>query len=157
MDRSPRLGFCLDTCHLLAAGYDIRTRPGYDDVFASFDRLVGLDRVRLFHGNDSKRPLGSRLDRHEHIGQGAIGLEAFRWLVTDPRFADLALVIETHKTPGLCDHPKIRARRSARRNEPDDVTPIAKQLARGVDVAWRVVHVDVIRHVLHVVPVAGAS
>jgi deoxyribonuclease-4 len=98
LDGSPRVGVCLDTCHLLASGYDIASETGYADTFTAFDRLVGLDRLRLFHGNDSKKPLGSRVDRHEHIGDGCVGLAAFRRLVNDPRFRDRAILIETAKT-----------------------------------------------------------
>jgi len=98
LDGSPRLGVCLDTCHLIASGYDIASEAGYDDTFASFDRLVGLDRLRAFHANDSKRPCGSRVDRHEHIGCGALGLEPFRRILHDRRFADLPMLIETEKS-----------------------------------------------------------
>ena len=97
---SPRVGVCLDTCHLLASGYDIADATGYGETFEAFDRLVGLDRLQVFHGNDSKRPCGSRVDRHEHIGQGYLGLDPFRRLLNDPRFADLAILIETEKTDG---------------------------------------------------------
>ena len=100
LDGSPRVGVCLDTCHLIASGYDIVSDAGYRDTFATFDRLVGLDRVKVFHGNDSKRPCGSRIDRHEHIGQGCLGLEPFRRLLHDSRFRDLPLLIETEKSPG---------------------------------------------------------
>ena len=100
-----RVGVCLDTCHLVAAGYDIGSDAGYADTFGDFDRTIGIDRLRVIHANDSKRPLGSRLDRHEHIGAGFVGAGAFRRLLHDPRLAQLAMVIETHKTPGVCDHP----------------------------------------------------
>lgn len=98
LDGSPRVGLCLDTCHLVAAGFDIVTGQGYDDTFAALDRIVGLDRVKVFHGNDSKRPCGSRVDRHEHIGEGCLGIEPFRRLLNDPRFAHLPLLIETEKS-----------------------------------------------------------
>jgi deoxyribonuclease-4 len=98
LDGSPRVGVCLDTCHLLASGYDITHAAGYEDTFAAFDRLVGLDRLDVFHGNDSKRPCGSRVDRHEHIGKGFIGLQPFRRLLGDPRFVDRAILIETEKS-----------------------------------------------------------
>jgi deoxyribonuclease-4 len=97
LDGSPRVGVCLDTCHLLASGYNITHPAGYDDTFAAFDRLVGFDRLAVFHGNDSKKPCGSRVDRHEHIGKGFIGLEPFRRLLGDPRFSDRAMLIETEK------------------------------------------------------------
>jgi deoxyribonuclease-4 len=96
--QTPRIGVCLDTCHLFAAGYDISTENGYHQTFEDFDRVVGLARVRMFHLNDSKRPLGSRVDRHEHIGKGHIGLEGFRRLLNDPRFAGMPMLIETEKS-----------------------------------------------------------
>ena len=97
MNGHRRVGVCLDTCHLLASGYDICSPEGYAATFAAFRRLVGFERLRLFHLNDSKRPLGSRVDRHEHIGQGCIGLEPFRRLVNDRRFAGLPMLLETPK------------------------------------------------------------
>ena len=97
---STRVGVCLDTCHLVAAGYDITTEAGYRDTFEQFDRIVGIERLRAFHANDSKRPCGSRVDRHEHIGQGCLGLEPFRSLLHDARFEGLPLLIETEKTHG---------------------------------------------------------
>lgn len=105
---SPRAGLCLDTCHLVASGYDIRSESGYRDTFQSLDRLVGLDRVRAFHANDSKRPCGSRVDRHEHIGEGCLGLEPFRRLLHDPRFEELPMLIETEKSPA-CSKPNLIA------------------------------------------------
>jgi deoxyribonuclease IV len=98
LNGSPRVGVCLDTCHLVAAGYDIVSDAGYRDTFEAFDRLVGLDRLRAFHGNDSKKPCGSRVDRHEHIGEGCLGVEPFRRLLNDTRFAQLPILIETEKT-----------------------------------------------------------
>jgi deoxyribonuclease-4 len=97
LDGSPRAAVCLDTCHLVAAGYDLMTETGYRETFAAFERLVGLDRLRVFHANDSKRPLGSRVDRHAHVGEGVLGLEPFRRLLHDPRFRGLPLLIETEK------------------------------------------------------------
>jgi deoxyribonuclease-4 len=97
---SKRIGVCLDTCHLVASGYDITTESGYRDTFEQFDRIVGIERLRAFHGNDSKRPCGSRVDRHEHIGQGCIGLDPFRRLLHDARFEGLPILIETEKTHG---------------------------------------------------------
>ena len=92
-----RVGICLDTCHLFAAGYDIRTPAAYKKTFEEFDRIVGIKRVEAVHLNDSKKELGSRVDRHEQIGQGQIGLEAFRCLMNDKRFAHLPMVLETPK------------------------------------------------------------
>ena len=100
LNGSTRVGVCLDTCHLVASGYDIVSERGYEDTFAAFDRLVGLSRLKVFHGNDSKRPCGSRVDRHEHIGQGCLGEEPFRRLLHDRRFAGLPILIETEKTWG---------------------------------------------------------
>jgi len=99
---SSRVGVCLDTCHLLAAGYDICTVEGYTATFRRFDELVGLGRIRVLHLNDSKKPCGSRVDRHEHIGKGCLGLEPFRMLLNDRRFAKLPMLLETPKleTPG---------------------------------------------------------
>jgi deoxyribonuclease IV len=97
LDGSARAGVCLDTCHLLASGYDITTEAGHHETFEAFDRLVGLDRLKVLHGNDSKRPCGSRVDRHEHIGDGCLGVEPFRRLLHDPRFGDRPLLIETEK------------------------------------------------------------
>jgi deoxyribonuclease-4 len=88
---------CLDTCHLLASGYDIRSPEGYASTFRRFGRLVGFDRLKVFHVNDSKRPLGSRVDRHAHIGEGCLGLEPFRRLVNDRRFRGLPMLLETPK------------------------------------------------------------
>ena len=97
LDGSPRIGVCLDTCHLLAAGYDICSDDGYRATFDEFDRRIGIDRIKVFHLNDSKKPCGSRVDRHEHIGKGCLGLEPFRRLLNDPRFARLPMLLETPK------------------------------------------------------------
>jgi deoxyribonuclease-4 len=97
VDGSPRVGVCLDTCHLLSAGYDICSEQGYRETFEAFDRIVGIDRVKVFHLNDSKKPCGSRVDRHEHIGKGCLGLDPFRRLLTDHRFARLPMLLETPK------------------------------------------------------------
>jgi deoxyribonuclease-4 len=92
-----RLAVCFDTCHAFAAGYDLSTEAGYDAAFEAFDRTVGLRRLKLFHVNDSVKPLGSRVDRHAGIGLGRIGELAFRRLVTDPRFDKLPMLLETPK------------------------------------------------------------
>ncbi len=89
------LGVCLDTCHIFAAGYDIRTAEGYAETFDLFDRLIGTERIKVIHANDSKKPFASRLDRHAHIGEGEIGETAFRCLVHDPRFEHVPIIIET--------------------------------------------------------------
>jgi len=95
-----RVGVCLDTCHLIASGYDICTPEGYASTFKQFGRLVGFDRLKAFHLNDSKKPLGSRVDRHEHIGRGYLGLEPFRRIVNDRRFRGLPMLLETPKAEG---------------------------------------------------------
>jgi deoxyribonuclease-4 len=90
-----RLGVCFDTCHALAAGHDLTTDEGYDRVFADFQRTIGLQHLLAFHLNDSKTPLGSRVDRHQEIGDGFLGLLPFWRLVNDPRFATTPAVLET--------------------------------------------------------------
>ncbi len=96
--RNPkRLGICFDTCHAFAAGYDIRTEEEYRRTLKEFDRLIGIEKILAFHVNDSKKDLGSRLDRHYHIGKGSIGLDAFRCLVNDDRFAQIPKILETPK------------------------------------------------------------
>jgi deoxyribonuclease-4 len=96
-----RLGVCFDTCHAFAAGYDIRTPEAYAGTFARFDAVIGIDRLLFFHLNDCKKGLGERIDRHEHIGKGQLGIEAFRNLLNDPRFAAHPMVLETPKENGL--------------------------------------------------------
>ncbi len=110
LDGSPRVGVCLDTCHLLTAGYDICSEEGYRDTFEQFDRIVGLDRIQVFHLNDSKKPCGSRVDRHEHIGKGCLGLEPFRRLLNDGRFKALPMLLET---------PKLETPESRRKSDVD--------------------------------------
>lgn len=95
IEHNPRLGVCLDTCHILAGGYDLSSEDGYRQTWAEFNRVVGIHRLRVLHLNDSKKPLGSRVDRHQHIGEGAIGLEGFRRLINDPALAHLPALIET--------------------------------------------------------------
>jgi deoxyribonuclease-4 len=94
-----RVGVCLDTCHLFAAGYDVRTPEGYESTMKACARLIGLRRVRAFHLNDAKAPLGSGLDRHEKIGAGAMGIAAFRLFMRDRRFARVPMALETPKEP----------------------------------------------------------
>jgi deoxyribonuclease-4 len=92
-----RLGVCIDSCHIFAAGYPLSSPAEYAATFAQFDAIIGLSWVRAFHLNDSKRELGSRVDRHEHIGKGHLGREAFRNILNDPRFATLPMYLETRK------------------------------------------------------------
>lgn len=94
---SERLGVCVDSCHIVAAGYPLQTPDEYAATMADFDKAIGVKRVRAWHLNDSKKPLGSRVDRHEHIGEGHLGLEPFRHIVNDPRFADIPMYLETEK------------------------------------------------------------
>ena len=96
-----RIGFCFDTCHVFAAGYDIRTPETYTATMAEFDRLVGLERVKCFHFNDSKKGLGSRVDRHDHVGIGMLGLAAFGFVLNDPRFALAPKILETPKSEDM--------------------------------------------------------
>lgn len=94
---SPRVGICLDTCHLFAAGFDLATEQGYRETIAAFDRIIGLDRLKALHLNDAKKGCGSRVDRHTHIGEGTIGLEGFARVVRDPRLAHVPMILETPK------------------------------------------------------------
>lgn len=98
-----RIGVCYDTCHTFAAGYDIRTPEAYAATFDAFDRIIGLDRLKFFHLNDTKNEFGSRKDRHEHIGQGEIGEAGFANLLRDPRFRDIPMTLETPKDDDLQD------------------------------------------------------
>lgn len=96
-----RLAVCFDTCHVHAAGYDLTSADGYADTLGAFERTVGLSRLAAIHVNDSKKPRGSRVDRHEHIGKGAIGRRGFRNLMTDPRLARVPKFLETPKDESL--------------------------------------------------------
>ena len=98
-----RMGVCVDTCHIFAAGYDIRDAASYAATFAEFERIVGLQHIKAFHLNDSQKDLGSHVDRHAAIGEGFIGPETFRLLVNDPRFASLPKIIETPKGDTAAD------------------------------------------------------
>jgi deoxyribonuclease-4 len=97
VEAKERVAVCMDTCHIFAAGYEIRTPEGYAETMRQFDSLIGFDRLKVIHLNDSKNPLGSFKDRHNHIGDGEIGLEAFRNVVNDPRLAGLIGILETEK------------------------------------------------------------
>ncbi|MFN2353959.1 MAG: deoxyribonuclease IV [Desulfopila sp.] len=98
-----RLAVCVDTCHIFAAGYDIRTPQTYAQTMAHFDDVVGIEHIAFFHLNDSKKDLGSRVDRHTHIGEGCIGEEGFRALVNDAGFASYSMALETPKDKDLED------------------------------------------------------
>jgi len=97
MEEPQRIAICIDTAHLFAAGYEINTSPGFIQMLNEFDRLLGIERLAVIHVNDSKRPLGSRIDRHEHIGKGLLGLDAFRFIMNDRRFGAIPKILETPK------------------------------------------------------------
>lgn len=108
-----RLAVCYDTCHTFAAGYDIRTKSAYQTTFKEFDTVIGLSRLKVIHLNDAVKDLGSRVDRHTHIGQGKIGLEGFRLLMNDDRFEKVPKIIETPKEGGTAkDKKNLRVLRS---------------------------------------------
>lgn len=110
-----RLAVCFDTCHVFAAGYDVRSQP--EKVLKEFDRLVGFKEIVMFHFNDSKGDLGSRLDRHEHIGKGKIGLEAFRVILNERRFRGIPMILETAKDEaGKNDRMNLKLLRSLVKN-----------------------------------------
>jgi deoxyribonuclease-4 len=111
-----RVGICLDTCHLLASGYDISSPAGYRRTFEAFEAVIGIERLKVLHLNDSKKPCASRVDRHEHIGQGCVGLPAFKRLLNDPRFVELPMLIETEKEPASDRKAAIRVDPNDERN-----------------------------------------
>lgn len=136
VDDKRRVGICFDTCHVFAAGYDIRTPDGYARAIDEMERHVGLENVGAFHLNDSKKPLGSRVDRHEHIGKGEIGTGAFRLLLNDVRFARVPKVLETPKTVETeSDRENLRTLRalidSPARNTPSRSAKGRLRVARG--------------------------
>lgn len=96
-DFPQRLGVCFDTCHVFAAGYDVRTEKAYRKTMREFDSVIGLKRLKVIHFNDCKRELGSRIDRHAHIGEGFIGVEPFGFFMNDRRFAKIPKILETPK------------------------------------------------------------
>lgn len=102
-----RLGICFDTCHVFAAGYSMRTQKQYATTMREFNRLVGVKQIKAFHLNDSARPRGSRVDRHAHIGEGRLGISAFRWILNDRRFRRVPMYLETPK--GRCDGEDLDA------------------------------------------------
>ncbi len=97
------LGVCVDTCHVFAAGYDLRSVEDYEYTITLLDKCVGLDKIHFFHLNDSKKECGSRVDRHEHIGEGCIGLQGFRNVLLDKRFEQLPMTLETPKSKALAE------------------------------------------------------
>ena len=124
-----RVGVCVDTCHLFAAGYDLRSAAGYEAAMEECARAVGISRVLAFHLNDARAPLGSGLDRHEHIGRGQLGLPAFRLLLNDPRFAAVPKVLETPKDPE--PHADLRNLATLRRLRRVSATSSRRPAGRG--------------------------
>jgi deoxyribonuclease-4 len=102
-----RIGFCFDTCHSFAAGYDFSTKKAYQKTMRAFDNIVGLDRLCAIHLNDAKKGLGSKRDRHEHIGKGAIGIDAFRCIMNDRRLKMVPKILETPKGEGPDDFDRM--------------------------------------------------
>ncbi len=97
IDHKRRIGVCFDTCHAFAAGYDFRTEKTYNQMWEEFDKIIGINKLKAIHLNDSQKDIGSRVDRHTDIGKGKIGIEAFELLCNDPRFFDIPKVLETPK------------------------------------------------------------
>jgi deoxyribonuclease-4 len=136
VDDKSRVGICVDTCHVFAAGYDIRTRDGYERMIDEIDRYVGIDNVGAFHLNDSKKPLGSRVDRHQHIGEGEIGLDAFRFVLNDARFRFIPKVLETPKPVETeSDRKNMATLRSLLEREPKAVRRTTRPRAARVATA----------------------
>ena len=102
-----RVGVCLDTCHTYSAGYDIKTHAGFDQVLTEFDQVVGLQYLRAMHINDSKKDHGSRVDRHHSLGKGTLGLAPFKFIMNDPRFDDIPLIMETPDDSRWADEIKL--------------------------------------------------
>ena len=100
---------CLDTAHAFAAGYDLSAPQGAEETFAEFDRVIGLERLSILHINDSKSALGSRVDRHDNLGKGKIGLEAFRWIMRTPALAAIPKILETPKGKDLAEDVEAMA------------------------------------------------
>lgn len=109
-----RAGICLDTSHIFAAGYDIRTAESYHQTIDAFNAVIGIENLHIIHLNDSKKKLGSRVDRHEHIGEGYIGIQPFEWVMNDMRFKNIPKIIETpkHKNDQRCDKVNLNRLRS---------------------------------------------
>ena len=107
IENKDRIGVCIDTCHLFVSGYDFRTRKTYEDTFEEFDKIVGSNYLKGMHLNDSKKELGTRVDRHESIGKGFIGIETFRFIMNDDRFEEIPLILETPNSDIWADEIKI--------------------------------------------------
>lgn len=100
VNKKRRIGVCFDTCHVFSSGYEIRNRKDYEKTFEEFEKIIGIKRLKVFHLNDSKGDLGSRIDRHQHIGKGYLGLKPFRFILNDKRFQNIPMIIETPKDGG---------------------------------------------------------
>lgn len=95
VENKPRVGVCIDTCHAYSAGYNLKTKAGFEEVFREFEEVIGFNYLKGMHLNDSKKVLGSKVDRHESIGKGTLGLDAFEWIMKDSRFDNIPLILET--------------------------------------------------------------
>ena len=115
IEQKHRVGICLDTCHSYSAGYDLADKEGYEETIRQIDEIVGLKRLKLIHLNDSKDKIGSHRDRHEHIGKGKIGYEAFRLILNDARLKDTAFILETPKDTEDSDRINLETVRKLRR------------------------------------------
>jgi len=122
-----RVAVCLDTCHAFAAGYDIRSAGGYVDFVAAIERVIGLETVHVWHLNDSKGALGSNVDRHTHIGEGEIGLDGFRWVLNDLRWAGVPMLLETPKEDTLEEDAMNLARLCALVEDPERISEMLRQ------------------------------
>jgi deoxyribonuclease-4 len=111
VEAKERIGYCFDTCHAFAAGYDIGTEKAYRATMQAFDRVLGLERLLAIHLNDAKQGLGSKRDRHEHIGRGAIGIDGFRCIMNDRRLKDVPKILETPKGKGVVDYDRMNLKR----------------------------------------------
>lgn len=102
-----RIGVCIDTCHAYTAGYDIKSKEGFSKTFSDFERIVGFKYLKGMHLNDTKKGLGSRVDRHESLGDGMLGIDTFRWIMTDSRFDGIPLILETPNESKWTDEIKL--------------------------------------------------
>jgi deoxyribonuclease-4 len=135
-----KIGFCLDTCHIFAAGYDLRTPAAYEHTMHQFDSIAGLHHIHAIHVNDSKKELNSRIDRHEEIGEGQLGIDSFRLLFNDKRFFDVPKILETPKDdlPSYAHNMKILKNLLSEKNKKhflaySDVNQIAKSFEQKTD------------------------
>jgi len=117
LDNAENVGVCLDTAHTFEAGYDIRTKAGLDSTLKTFDRLIGLNRIKVVHFNDSLSEFGSRVDRHQHIGKGNIGLEGLKRIINHPKLKGAAFIMETPKNTEKDDKMNMRAARKITRGK----------------------------------------